>query len=396
MSQVGAVPEAAPAAAAWRCRWCRSAGGAVLLDLGEQPAASSFPRVTDPVPDPVAPLRLVRCAACELLQLEAGLPVLEDLPAVEPVAMTRHGAQAVRDLVAAGLLRAGESFASFASPHGSSWDEHLLRAGLHRAPTGAADVVVDVFGLMHDEDQAAGLDARLAALAPGGVLVLQVHPFGVDVAQGAWHAVRHGHYAYYTVAWLVSAMEGRGLGVVRLTSHPLQGGTVLLVARAGAGTAAAVREVVDRERAAGAAAPERIRELDAQVGRSAARLAGYVADCRALGLTVAGYAASSGAPALLARAGIGPDEVVAVGDASAAKQGRALPVSRLPVVTPDALVALRPDRVLLFVPGLLDEVRGTLPGVEAAGGRWVVVDPEPREVPAGRGASQASARGAAS
>ena len=40
----------------------------------------------------------------------------------------------------------------------------------------------------------------------------------------------------------------------------------------------------------------------------------------------------------------------------------------------------RPDRVLLFVPDLLPEVRRAMPEVEDNGGRWVVMDPMPREI----------------
>jgi hypothetical protein len=44
------------------------------------------------------------------------------------------------------------------------------------------------------------------------------------------------------------------------------------------------------------------------------------------------------------------------------------------------LVATRPDKVLLFVPDLLNEVRQALPEIELNGGRWVVLDPTPREI----------------
>jgi hypothetical protein len=54
--------------------------------------------------------------------------------------------------------------------------------------------------------------------------------------------------------------------------------------------------------------------------------------------------------------------------------------SRIPIVSPDELVAKRPDKVLLFVPDLLNEVRRTLPEIEHYGGRWVVLDPVPREI----------------
>ena len=57
-----------------------------------------------------------------------------------------------------------------------------------------------------------------------------------------------------------------------------------------------------------------------------------------------------------------------------------MPGSRIPIVSPDDLVAARPDKVLLFVPDLLNEVRQALPEIEQNGGRWVLLDPMPREI----------------
>jgi hypothetical protein len=72
--------------------------------------------------------------------------------------------------------------------------------------------------------------------------------------------------------------------------------------------------------------------------------------------------------------------VIAVGDISSEKQGRALPGSRIPIVTPDELMLHPPGRVLLFVPDLLDELREQYPEFERDGGRWVVVAPYPEEM----------------
>ena len=49
----------------------------------------------------------------------------------------------------------------------------------------------------------------------------------------------------------------------------------------------------------------------------------------------------------------------------------AAPRLDIPVIGPGDLVDAAPDSVLLFVPDLLDEVRKAMPGIEAAGGRWV-------------------------
>jgi hypothetical protein len=111
--------------------------------------------------------------------------------------------------------------------------------------------------------------------------------------------------------------------------------------------------------------------LQASVGRTAEWLRATCAAERAAGRRVYGYCAASRAVALLRVAGLDASLLTAVADASPDKQGRRMPGTDIPIITPDALVAARPDVVLLFVSDLADEVRAALPGIEAAGGRWV-------------------------
>ena len=77
---------------------------------------------------------------------------------------------------------------------------------------------------------------------------------------------------------------------------------------------------------------------------------------------------------------VSADDLVSIADAAPGLHGRTMPGSRIPIVSPAELIARRPDKVLLFVPDLLDEVRRTLPEIERNGGRWVVLDPMPREI----------------
>ena len=86
------------------------------------------------------------------------------------------------------------------------------------------------------------------------------------------------------------------------------------------------------------------------------------ADHRPRLVSVAGYGAASRTSALLRCAPHhDQDQVVAVADAATGKHGRTMPGNRIPIVSPADLVAERPDRVLLFVPDLLPEVRRALP-----------------------------------
>jgi hypothetical protein len=61
----------------------------------------------------------------------------------------------------------------------------------------------------------------------------------------------------------------------------------------------------------------------------------------------------------------------AVMDASPAKQGRRMPGTTIPIVSPAHLRTCQASSVVLFLPDLLAEVRGSYPEVEASGGRWV-------------------------
>ncbi|MFI2103202.1 class I SAM-dependent methyltransferase [Isoptericola sp. NPDC019693] len=383
--------------AGWRCRWCRGEHGAVVLDLGAQPAADLFPEPEAPVPDPVHPLRMVMCDRCRLAQLEEDPTGPEEPRGVEPAALVAQAREGVADLVAGGLLEPGAWVGEMRSPHGGSWLERVqelvpdavLLDGRGTVPGLAADLVVDSLGIMHEADQRAAWDLRLDSLAPDGVLALHVHPLSVIVRDGTWNALRHGHFAYYSLTVLVEMARSTGLVPVGLWRYPLYGGTRLLaLAREGSRPAleraptarALVAAELAAEAAAGATEPRAVSALQGQVARSAAALRAWLD--ASTGKVVA-YGAASRAVALFALAGVTADDVLAVVDASPAKRGRAMPGGpgpRVPVLGPDILAEVRPDKVLLLVPDLLDEVRRAHPEVEALGGRWVVAEPEPVEV----------------
>jgi hypothetical protein len=350
---------------AHRCRACRSAEGTVVLDLGRQPAADHFPRRDDPGPDPEYPLQMWLCSGCGLAQLLDDPTVPEEPRGAEPAALVAQAADAVARTARAGLLPAGARAAEYGSPHGGSWLGLLAGRGLRPVTERArADVVLDTFGLMHAADQAAAMAARASRLAPGGVLLLQYHALGAILAHGQWNALRHGHYAYYSATALTPLLAAAGLSPRSAWSFDLYGGTVLLAARRDADDSGkpdeTVRALLAAEAAAGITDP--------------AVLARLQLDVEAAGTTVIGYGAASRAVALLRTAGIGPGLLPAVADASPAKQGRRMPGSAIPVISPAELIARRPDEVAVFVGDLLAEVRAAYPEVEAAGGHWADAD----------------------
>jgi hypothetical protein len=292
----------------------------------------------------------------------------------------------VDDAEAAGFVRPGLRVLEYPSPHGGSWVDQLARRRAVEIETGSAELIVDIFGMMHSADQRAALVERRDRLTDDGVLLLQYHTVAAIVRSGIWNALRHAHFAYYSTPVLVEMGRQVGLVAVGCWEYPLYGGTILLAfAKEGSTVAAAgqhpdVTAMVERELAEGITTPERVASLGAALQESVAAIEDYLRSTTAAGLRVAGYGAASRTSALLRCARITRDEVVSVADASVAKQGRTMPGNRIPIVSPADLVALRPDRVLLFVPDLLAEVRAAVPEIEEGGGRWVLLDPMPREV----------------
>ncbi|MCW4458848.1 class I SAM-dependent methyltransferase [Microbacterium sp. MPKO10] len=371
----------------WRDRWSGDADGTIVLDLGEQPASDLFPHPTDDAPDPRYRMRMVFSPTSGLLQLEEDPTTPEEVMGVEPAALVRQADLCVADAISAGLIRPHSRVLHYPSPHGGSWRPQLEPFELTEVTDGEADLIIDVHGMMHAADQKAAFTERLRHLADDGVLLFMIHNASAIVREGMWNALKNGHFAYYTTPALVRMAEEIGLVAIGAWSYSLynNGTTMLAFAKPsghhGNAQAASVTELIVEETALGVLDPDRLTaSLQTSLVESVAAIRGYLDQAAREGLSVAGYGAASRTAALLSSAAVTADDVTMIADASEAKHGRAMPGSRIPIVSPDDLVASGPDRVLLFISDLLPEVRAAMPGIEKSGGRWVVVDPVPTEV----------------
>jgi hypothetical protein len=96
------------------------------------------------------------------------------------------------------------------------------------------------------------------------------------------------------------------------------------------------------------------------------------------GKSVVGYGAAAKGNTLLNYCGIGPELLPFIVDRSPQKQGRLCPGSRIPVREPEALIAARPDYILILPWNIRPEVEKQLVEVREWGARFVVAIPEMR------------------
>jgi C-methyltransferase-like protein/putative zinc binding protein len=352
------------------CRGCGKANLGLVLDLGKVPAADHFPLATDPVcvDETSHALAMVLCGDCGLAQLADDDTVADEPRGVEPQALKDQAVAAIEQVKADGLL-CGDTVLEFGSPHGGSWIPLLLERG-YKAVSSGADVVVDCFGIMHEPDQHSAFVRRAEVLNPGGVLLLQYHSIVTIVEQCQWNALRHGHFAYYSLTTLMQLLGAVGLHVVTAWEFDLYGGTVLIAAVHGAVEPdKSVQRILATEDSQAITSPATLGSLQNVADWHADSLRIWLEDEAAAGRMILGYGAASRAVALFSRAGVDSHLLPAIADASPAKQGRRMPGTDIPIVSPNQLLSANPHRVLLTVPDLLPEVSANYPQLN---GRWKV------------------------
>jgi hypothetical protein len=365
---------AEPRSGAVRCRGCGEFAATAVLDLGEMPASDYFPPLDDPGPDPRYPLRLFGCAECALVQLgPSEHPEPQPPLAVESATALAHASRSAADIVAMEGLRPRQTVIEIDSHHGGSWLAGFTESGLVERPADAsADLVADVHGIAHEPDLAEPLAAHARRIAPGGRLVLEFHHLLPMLEQSQIDTVRHGHFVYLSLTAMDRLLRRHDLVPTRAVPVEVFGGSLRLTAvRAENDPAvdASVARVLAAERAAGLDDPDAVVRFGER-GRSNARaFAEHLRSLRDSGRSVAGYGAPSKAPVLLALAGVDESLLPYTVDLSPAKHGSRLPATRIPILSPDELLARRPDEVAVLTWDIADEIAAQLSRA-AAGSDW--------------------------
>jgi len=119
-----------------------------------------------------------------------------------------------------------------------------------------------------------------------------------------------------------------------------------------------------------AEAEARLETLDAYASfqqraeRTKHALMEFLLQAKRQGRRVLGYGAAAKGNTLLNYAGIKADLLPAVADKATSKQGKLLPGSHIPVISPEQLATEAADALLLLPWNLIDELRQQLPATE--------------------------------
>jgi hypothetical protein len=196
--------------------------------------------------------------------------------------------------------------------------------------------------------------------------------------------IYHEHFSYLSLLAVEQVLRASGLrpfDIERLSTH---GGSLrVFCCHAGSGheETDALRALRDEEQAAGLGRIDTYAGFSPRVAAVRENFRAFLAAEKAAGRRLAAYGAAAKGNTFLNYCGTTTDDIVAVFDASPAKQGRFLPGSHLPILAPEAVRELRPDDLLILPWNLKDEIMGQMGFIRDWGGRFVTASPDVQIVP---------------
>ena len=381
------------------CRHCGSPLDHTVIDLGHQPPSNAYLTAEQLLaPEVTYPLQVYVCTNCWLVQLPEHAAAEELFTAdyayfsSTSTSWCAHAERFVEDAVQRLGLGADSRVVELASNDG-----YLLQYVQQRGipclgiePTRAtaeaarakgietlerffglslaqelekADLVVANNVLAHVPDINDFVAGIACLLKPQGRASIEF-PHLLRLLEGnQFDTIYHEHYSYLSLSAVQRIAAASGLEVLDVKQLPTHGGSlrVWLGHRGATEPSAAVATVLADEAAAGLESLDAYDNFQRRAEVAKHGLMEFLLKAKREGKRVLGYGAAAKGNTLLNYAGIKADLLSAVADRAPSKQGRYLPGSHIPVISPEELAAQHPDALLVLPWNLINELRQQWP-----------------------------------
>ena len=244
----------------------------------------------------------------------------------------------------------------------------------------AADLMAANNVLAHVPDINDFLAGFAMLLKPTGVATFEFPQLLTLMAGQQFDTLYHEHFSYLSLTSVQTLCERNGLEVFDVSQLSTHGGSLRVFAQRADGVRrpihASVQQQLQAELDAGVKTAAYYTTLAPAAEAIKHGLLRFLLQAKADGKRVVGYGAAAKGNTLLNYAGVKPDLLAWVADANPHKQGKYLPGSRIPIVSPEHIAIEQPDYVLVLPWNLLSEVSQQLAEVRQWGGQFVIAVPE--------------------
>lgn len=222
------------------------------------------------------------------------------------------------------------------------------------------------------------MDGFAILLKPQGVATFEFPHLLNLIQEVQFDTIYHEHFSYLSLLAVENVLARSGLRAFDVEKLPTHGGSLrLFVCHAAA-------DYIESERLAGLRALERANGIDrlegyqgfaSNVEKVCEAFVAFLKKAKEEGKTVAAYGAAAKGNTFLNVCGVTTQDIVAVFDRSAAKQGRFLPGSHIPVLAPERVTEIRPDYLVILPWNLRGEITQQMAVIREWGGKFVTAVP---------------------
>lgn len=218
-----------------------------------------------------------------------------------------------------------------------------------------------------------------AALKPGGTITLEFPHLMRLIEHIQFDTVYHEHFSYLSLYTVNRIFKAAGLRVWGIEELPTHGGSLRIYgchAEDARETTPVVSAMLAEEARRGLQTLATYQHFQAKADQVKDDLLAFLIEQKRKGKKVAAYGAAAKGNTLLNYAGVKPDLLPFVCDAAAAKQGKFMPGSHIPILAPTVLLEQRPDYLVILPWNIAAEVKQQNSRLAELGTKFVMAVPK--------------------
>ncbi|MCH8748502.1 class I SAM-dependent methyltransferase [Patescibacteria group bacterium] len=221
-------------------------------------------------------------------------------------------------------------------------------------------------------------------LADDGVFVFEVQYLDDLLQNNLFDIIYHEHVCYYHLQPLVRYFKKQGLEIFDVERPEVHGGSLRVFVQKEAGgheVKAAVGDLLSEENDHHLDSLTTYQDFAQRISDNKTTLREIIDTIKEKGERVVGYGAPAKATTLMYAFGLTHDDLeYIVDDDTKYKQGRVMPGTHIPIVSPDRLYEDTPEYCLLLAWNFAEPIMANHQAYAQQGGKFIVPVPKPRVV----------------